>query len=86
MTDTTTPQITVYSAVWCGFCHQAKNYFDSLGVKYVDRDVEHDPAAMGEAVAKSGQMGIPVLDIAGDITVGFDRTTIDTLLKKHHLV
>ncbi|HXR49945.1 MAG TPA: glutaredoxin domain-containing protein, partial [Verrucomicrobiae bacterium] len=57
--------ITVYSATWCAFCHAAKNYFDQKGVKYTDKDVETDPSAGLEAVDKSGQRGIPVIDIDG---------------------
>ncbi len=79
-------KITIYSAVWCGFCHAAKQYLDKLGVKYQDRDVEQDPKAAEEAVSKSGQRGIPVLDIEGDIIVGFDRPKIDASLKAHKLL
>ncbi len=89
MTDTTDPitdpKVTVYSATWCAFCHAAKQYFDKLGVKYVDKDVESDPAAGLEAVNKSGQRGIPVIDIDGDIILGFDRPRIDEALKTHKL-
>lgn len=74
--------ITVYSTTWCGFCHSAKQYFDKLGVKYTDVDVEKDPAAAQEMVKKSGQMGVPVLDIDGTIIVGFDKSRIDQLLLK----
>lgn len=79
-------QVTVYSAVWCAFCHAAKDYFDKQGVKFTDKDVEKDPAAGLEAVDKSGQRGIPVIDIGGEIIVGFDRPRIDAALKTHHLV
>jgi glutaredoxin-like YruB-family protein len=72
--------ITVYSATWCGFCHAAKGYFDKLGVKYTDKDVESDPQFMAEAVNKSGQRGIPVIDIDGKIIIGFDRPAIDAAL------
>ena len=82
MNDT---NVTVYSATWCAFCHAAKDYFDKLGVKYTDKDVESDPAAGLEAVAKSDQRGIPVIDIAGDIIVGFDRPKIDASLKAHSI-
>lgn len=78
--------VIVYSATWCAFCHAAKDYFDKLGVKYDDRDVEKDPADGRAAVEKSGQRGIPVIDIAGDIIVGFDRPKIDAALKAHQLV
>ena len=77
--------VIVYSATWCAFCHAAKQYFDKLGVKYTDKDVEKDPAAGLEAVDKSGQRGIPVIDIAGDIIIGFDRPRIDAALKAHKL-
>jgi glutaredoxin-like YruB-family protein len=77
--------VTIYSATWCGFCHAAKQYLDKLGVKYTDKDVESDPAAGLEAVNKSGQRGIPVLDIGGTIILGFDRPKIDDALKAHHL-
>lgn len=79
-------EIIVYSAVWCAFCHAAKGYFDQLGVKYIEKDVEKEPAAGLEAVNKSGQRGIPVIDIAGDIIIGFDRPRIDAALKAHGLV
>ena len=80
------PQVTVYSATWCAFCHAAKDYFDKLGVKYTDKDVEKDPAAGLEAVKKSDQRGIPVIDISGDIIIGFDRPRIDAALKAHKLI
>jgi glutaredoxin 3 len=79
-------QVIVYSATWCAFCHAAKEYLNKLGVKYTDKDVEKDPAAGLEAVDKSEQRGIPVLDIAGDIIIGFDRPKIDAALKAHKLV
>jgi glutaredoxin 3 len=72
--------IKVYSTTWCGFCHMAKKYFDSLGVSYTDIDVEKDPKAAKEALEKSGQMGVPVIDIDGQIVVGFDKPKIDTLI------
>ena len=72
--------VIVYSAVWCAFCHSAKDYFDKLGVSYEDRDVEKDPDFMKQSVDKSGQMGIPVIDIDGTIIVGFDRHKIDAAL------
>jgi glutaredoxin len=61
-------------------------YFDKLGVKYNYIDVDQEPAKGMEAVQKSGQRGIPVLDINGDIIVGFDRPRIDAALKAHSLV
>ncbi len=77
--------ITVYTAVWCAYCHAVKDYLDKLGVKYTDKDVESDPTFGQEAVNKSGQRGIPVLDIDGTIIVGFDKPKIDEALKARNL-
>lgn len=78
--------ISVYSASWCAFCHAAMEYLDKLGVKYEVKDIESDRAIAEEAVEKSGQMGIPVIDINGDIIIGFDRPKIDASLKSHNLI
>lgn len=78
--------VLIYSADWCAYCHAAKEYLDKLGVKYTEKNVEEDRAFAEEAVAKSKQMGIPVLDIDGTIIVGFDRPKIDDALKAHKLV
>lgn len=75
-----TPNITIYSATWCAFCHAAKDYLDGKGIAYTDLDIEKDPKYAQEVVDKSGQMGIPVLDIDGAIIVGFDRPKIDAAL------
>lgn len=83
--STANNQVIVYSAGWCAFCHAAKQYLDKIGVKYEERDVESRPEYATEAVTKSGQMGIPVLDIDGDIIIGFDRPKIDASLKSHDL-
>lgn len=72
--------------MWCAYCHAAKDYFNKLGVKYSDLDVEEDPANATAAVEKSNQMGIPVIDINGDIIVGFDKLKIDAALKAHNLI
>ena len=79
-------QVTVYSTSWCGFCHQAKKYFDSIGVKYTDINVEEDHQAAEEMVKKSGQMGVPVIEIGKEIIVGFNKPKIDTALKASSLL
>lgn len=75
-----TANVTVYSASWCAFCHAAKQYLDKLGVSYTEKDVESSPEIAREAITKSGQTGIPVLDINGKIIIGFDRAKIDDAL------
>lgn len=80
MAQTTAPHITIYSASWCAFCHAAKDYLDKKGYSYTDKDVDSDPTVAQESVQVSGQTGIPVLDIDGEIIVGFDRPRIDAAL------
>ena len=78
-------KITIYSADWCAFCHAAKDYLDKLGIKFTEKNVEEKQEFAQEAVEKSGQMGIPVIDIDGEIIVGFDRPKIDAALKDKNI-
>jgi glutaredoxin 3 len=75
-----TRSVTVYSADWCAFCHAAKDYLTKKGIPFTEKNVEEKQEYMQESVTKSGQMGIPVLDIDGEIIVGFDRPRIDSAL------
>jgi glutaredoxin-like YruB-family protein len=79
-------KVSVYSADWCAFCHAAKDYLKKLGVEFTEKNVEEKPEFAEESVKKSGQMGIPVIDIDGEIIVGFDRPKIDAALKDKKLV
>ncbi len=72
--------ITVYSADWCGYCHAVKKYLDDKKIAYTEKNVDENPAYAQEAVDKSGQMGIPVVDIDGKVIVGFDRMKINSAL------
>ncbi len=74
--------VTIYSTPTCGFCHMAKNWMKSKDIKYTEKDVSQDNEAAKEMVEKSGQMGVPVIDIDGDITVGFDKPKLEHLLGK----
>ncbi len=74
------PQVIVYSTKTCPYCVMAKRYLSEKGVKYADFDVGADQAKALEMVTKTGQMGVPVLDINGSVIVGFDRMAIDAAL------
>lgn len=73
--------IKVYSTPSCPWCTVAKNYLASKHVQYEEVDVSRNRDAAMEMVQKSGQRGVPVIDINGRIIVGFDQATIDTLLR-----
>ncbi len=72
--------VTVYSTPTCPYCTMSKNFFDSIGVKYKDIDVSVDQAAAMEMVRKSGQMGVPVIDIDGQMIVGYQPAVFKQLL------
>ena len=72
--------VTIYSTPTCHFCHMAKDFFKENNVEFTDKDVSTDRASAEEMVKKSGQMGVPVIDIDGQIIVGFDEPRLRDLL------
>lgn len=72
--------IKVYSTPTCPWCTMAKEYLKSKNVAFDDLDVSKDKDAAAEMIQKSGQRGVPVVDIDGNIIVGFDQKTIDKLI------
>jgi len=75
-------KVRVYSTEQCPYCHTAKDYLRAKGVKFEDVNVGEDRDAAQEMIEKSGQMRVPVLDIGGEIIVGFDVPRIDAALAK----
>lgn len=73
-------QVTIYSTPWCAYCKKAKEYFKANNVAFTEKDVEADTAARDEMIKKSGQLGVPVIDVDGKIVVGFDREGLASLL------
>ena len=74
-------QVIVYSTPTCPYCVYAKEYFKENNVPFEDIDVTKDRAKAQEMITKSGQMGVPVIDIDGNILVGFQPETFERLLK-----
>lgn len=77
--------VIVYSAVWCGFCKKAKRWLKQKGVPFIERDVEKTPGAQAELsrklrAARLQSGGVPVIDWAGELVVGFDQRRLERLL------
>jgi len=72
--------IKIYSTPTCPYCKMAKSYISSKGFSYKEFDVSTDSSALQEMVDLSGQMGVPVIVINGEVIVGFDKEKIDSLL------
>ncbi len=73
-------KVLIYSTPSCHFCHLAKDYFDENNIAYTEYDVAADLEKRKEMVDKSGQMGVPVIIIGDELTVGFDQPKIASML------
>jgi glutaredoxin-like YruB-family protein len=73
--------VIVYSTPTCPYCKLAKEYMTEKGVAFTNVDVSSDPAKAEEMIKKSGQMGVPVIDVDGKIIVGFDKEGLKAALK-----
>ncbi|MFH1395106.1 MAG: glutaredoxin domain-containing protein [Candidatus Omnitrophota bacterium] len=72
--------VKVYGTAACPFCVKAKQFFKDQNIPFEDIDVAADQARLQEVVEKTGQMGVPVIDIEGEIIVGFDKDKIKQAL------
>lgn len=75
------PQVVLYYAEWCSNCVQAKRYLRREGIPFDLRDVDN-PSAMAEMVERTGQKGIPVIDVNGRILIGWDERGLRELLDR----
>ena len=66
-------KVKIYSTPSCTFCYAAKEFFKEHKVKYEEIDVSKNHEAAREMIDKSGQMGVPVIDINGKIIIGFNE-------------
>ncbi len=76
-----TMTVKMYTTPTCVYCKMAKEFFQKNNVAYAEVDVTKDEAALQEMIQKSHQMGVPVIDIDGEIFVGFNRAEIEKGLK-----
>ncbi len=74
-------EVTIYTTPTCSWCQALKEYLRAREIDFEEIDVSADPAAAQEMIEKSGQMGTPVVDIDGEIIVGFNKPEIDRLLE-----
>lgn len=73
--------VKVYSTPTCPYCIEVKKYLkDEKKVEFIDVDVATDQKAAEEMVEKTGQMGVPVVEIDGKYVIGFDKEKIDELI------
>ncbi|PIU47165.1 NrdH-redoxin [bacterium (Candidatus Gribaldobacteria) CG07_land_8_20_14_0_80_33_18] len=72
--------VKVYSTPICPYCVVLKKFLGEHNIEFEDVDVSQNEEAAKEIIEKSGQMRVPVIEINGEIVVGFDKEKISTLL------
>ncbi|HDN51349.1 MAG TPA: hypothetical protein ENG06_06220, partial [Thermoplasmatales archaeon] len=74
--------VIIYTSTGCPYCTKAKAYLRGKGISFKEINVSENPAAIQEMIRKSGQTGTPVMDIKGNIIVGYDIARIEAALRK----
>lgn len=72
--------VKIYTTPTCPYCKMAKDFMREKGVAFEEIDVMADAKARDELIAKSGQLGVPVIDVDGKIMIGFNRAKLAELL------
>lgn len=80
-----TDGVVVYKTAWCGVCKQVESYLKRKGVEYQAKDIEQDRNAASELKAKAEAQNVrtgsvPIIDVRGQLIVGFDRARLEKLL------
>ncbi len=73
-------KVLVFTTPSCPWCKRAKSYLRDKSIPFREVDVSRDPAAARDLIRRSGQMGVPVVEIDGRPVIGFDKARIDSLL------
>ncbi|OGL85830.1 NrdH-redoxin [Candidatus Uhrbacteria bacterium RIFCSPLOWO2_02_FULL_48_12] len=75
-----TNTVVIYTTVTCPYCKMAKAFFKEHNIEFVEKDVTSDPVAQQEMIKKSDQLAVPVIDVGGQIIVGFQQGKLKELL------
>lgn len=74
------PRVTLYVSSTCPWCTKARNYLKRRQVRFSETNVSLDINAARDLQRRSGQTGVPQVDIGGQFVVGFNKPRIDELL------
>jgi len=72
--------VKIYTTPTCVYCNALKKYFDSKNISFEEIDVSQHEKELEKMIAISGQMGVPVVEIDGNVVIGFDKQRIDEIL------
>jgi len=76
----TAPKVRIFSTPVCPYCVTLKEFLKEHNIEFEDIDVSKDKPSLDEMIEKTGQMGVPVVDINGQFVIGFDKEKINELL------
>ncbi len=71
-----TQQVTIFTTPSCVYCKMAKEFFQKNNIQYVEKDVAADTVSRDEMIRKSGQFGVPVIEVGEKIIIGFDQARL----------
>ncbi len=74
------PSVKIYTTPSCVFCKMTKEFFAAHNIAYEEFNVAADAQAREEMISKSGQFGVPVTDVSGQLVIGFDQARLTELL------
>ena len=74
------PKVKIFTTPSCVYCRMAKEFFKKNNIAYEEKDVAVDIAARDEMIMRSGQLGVPVIDVDGKIVIGYDQARLRELL------
>ena len=78
--EPTTHKVTIFTTDSCMYCKMAKQYFKEKNVGYTEKNVGSDAAAREDMIKRSGQYGVPVIDVDGKLVIGFDKRALADML------
>ncbi len=86
--DSPKDKVLLYETSWCGVCKAAKRFMREQGIPFLSKDLEKDPGAQKELSCKALKEkkrlnGVPVLDVGGQLMLGFDGNRLLTLTRQH---
>jgi len=74
-------RVTIYTAPSCTHCNSAKRYLSEHGVDYREVDISNDIQSAQRLIDKTGQTGVPVIEVDGKMIVGFDKRKLSQALE-----
>ena len=82
MPEANTPHILIYTTPTCPWCHRAKAWLRDKKIRYREIDITSDRSGLDEMVKISGQTGVPVIVVVGEVIVGFNQSRLNEIFRE----